>query len=151
MEKLKGFKIGYHSDLPATNDAAGFGALVGAFTYPDSCRITNIDFPGLEYDTSTDEPVFCDVEGLVAEDLDDLKATQMNVQGLFKKSDAFQVGLDAHFLAKDQFSIVIEHPNNTDKIWYQVKMKKNAPLGGGPNDRYKFDYSFILRELPVPN
>ena len=151
-DKNRKFKFGWHTNLPATNDAAGFGAIIGAFTYPNSCRVTNMDLPSLEFDTSVEEAVFCAAANdFTAEDLDDLKASTLNLAGLFDKSDAFQAGLDTKFLAKDQFSLEITHPNGTDILWYQVQMKKNAPLVGGPNDKFKFDYSFIIKELPVSN
>lgn len=152
MQKAAKTRIGYHSDLPSTDNAAGYGGLTGAFTYPDSCNVTNISMFELSYDTSTDEPTFCTTtKNFTPEDLDALKATTLTIEGYYNKSDAFQAGLDAKFLAKDQFSLVIEEPNGTDKVWLQVKLKTKGKVFGTATDKLKFKYEFIVRTLPVSN
>ena len=151
MDKIAKTLIGFNSALPATDDVAGYTALT-AFTYPDSCNVTSIQMFELSYDSSTDEPTFCDVaNNLTAEDLDDLKASTLTIEGYYDKSDAFQSGLDVKFLAKDQFSLVIEDPNGTDKTWLQVKLKAQGKVFGTPSDKLKFKYEFIVRTLPIAN
>ena len=154
-EENKKAKFGWHSGIPTTfddNATTGFPSLVGGFTYPDSCRITNMNLPGLEFDTSTDEAVYCDAATpFTADSLSDLKASLLELQGLMEKSDAFQAGIDAKFLAKTPYSVEITLPNGTDKLWYVVEQKKNAPLLGAPNDKFKFDYAWIIKQLPATN
>lgn len=153
--KVAKTRIGVNSDLPTTNDldaTTGWPSIATPFTFPDECNITNIQMFQLSYDSSTDEATFCDIAAnLTAEDLDDLKASSLTIEGYYNKGDAMQAYLDAKFLTQEAFAIKIEDPNGTDFVWVQVKLKTRGKTYGVPNDKLKFSYEFILRDMPVAN
>ena len=150
--KSKKTRIHIGATKPATADmaAAVIAADVGLM-----CLVVTMNGLDLTRGTITDPTVHCNSDSAFKrKDTDELEVSNFVIEGMVDSDaaegyDAVKALADTMIKADTQGTMVITEPNETDKLWLEIKLVNVSKMRGGAQDKQKFKIEAIAMTLPA--